>query len=42
MGDRVLVLGGGPAFQPEVHYFVGGGTPLYGAALYRLREQDFG
>ncbi len=30
------------AFQPQVHYFVGGATKLYGAALYRLREQDFG
>lgn len=28
-------------FQPQVHYFVGGATKLYGAALYRLREQDF-
>jgi len=25
-----------------VHYFVGGATKLYGAALYRLRPQDFG
>jgi len=30
------------AFQPQVHYFVGGATKLYGAALYRLRPQDFG
>jgi choline dehydrogenase-like flavoprotein len=30
------------AFQPQVHYYVGGATKLYGAALYRLREQDFG
>ena len=29
-------------FQPQVHYFVGGATKLYGAALYRMREQDFG
>ena len=28
-------------FQPQVHYYVGGATKLYGAALYRLREQDF-
>src|SRR5882757_9685 len=28
-------------FQPQVHYFVGGATKLYGAALYRLRERDF-
>ena len=29
-------------FQPQVHYFVGGATKLYGAALYRLRPEDFG
>jgi choline dehydrogenase-like flavoprotein len=33
---------GGKAFQPQVHYFVGGATKLYGAALYRLRKEDFG
>jgi choline dehydrogenase-like flavoprotein len=32
----------GKAFQPQVHYFVGGATKFYGAALYRLRERDFG
>ena len=32
----------GDAFQPQVHYFVGGATKMYGAALYRLREEDFG
>jgi choline dehydrogenase-like flavoprotein len=31
----------GTAFQPQVHYFVGGATKLYGAALYRLRPKDF-
>jgi choline dehydrogenase-like flavoprotein len=31
----------GTPFQPQVHYFVGGATKLYGAALYRLRPQDF-
>jgi choline dehydrogenase-like flavoprotein len=34
--------GSGKAFQPQVHYFVGGATKFYGAALYRLRERDFG
>jgi choline dehydrogenase-like flavoprotein len=34
--------GEGHAFQPQVHYFVGGATKFYGAALYRLRERDFG
>jgi choline dehydrogenase-like flavoprotein len=29
-------------FQPQVHYFIGGATKLYGAALYRLRKEDFG
>ena len=33
---------GGTPFQPQVHYFVGGATKMYGAALYRLRPQDFG
>ncbi len=32
----------GKPFQPQVHYFVGGATKLYGAALYRFRPQDFG
>ncbi|MFF0344337.1 GMC family oxidoreductase [Kribbella sp. NPDC004875] len=34
--------GHGKPFQPQVHYFVGGATKFYGAALYRLRERDFG
>src|SRR6187431_1792737 len=32
----------GTPFQPGVHYYVGGATKLYGAALYRLRKEDFG
>jgi choline dehydrogenase-like flavoprotein len=32
----------GKSFQPQVHYFVGGATKMYGAALYRLRREDFG
>jgi choline dehydrogenase-like flavoprotein len=31
----------GKTFQPQAHYFVGGATKMYGAALYRLRERDF-
>jgi choline dehydrogenase-like flavoprotein len=31
----------GNIFQPGVHYYVGGATKLYGAALYRLRPRDF-
>lgn len=33
---------GGGTFQPGVHYFVGGNTKVYGAALPRLRREDFG
>ena len=33
---------GGKPFQPQVHYYVGGATKLYGAALYRFRAEDFG
>jgi choline dehydrogenase-like flavoprotein len=29
-------------FQPGSHYFVGGATKLYGAALFRMRQEDFG
>ena len=29
-------------FSPGVHYFVGGNTKVFGAALPRLREADFG
>jgi choline dehydrogenase-like flavoprotein len=34
--------GDGKPFQPQVHYNVGGATKFYGAALYRLRAEDFG
>ena len=32
----------GHAFHPGLHYFVGGNTKVYGGALFRLREKDFG
>jgi len=32
----------GKEFQPGTHYFVGGNTKFYGAALFRFRKQDFG
>jgi choline dehydrogenase-like flavoprotein len=32
----------GEAFHPGLHYYVGGNSKVYGAALLRLREQDFG
>jgi choline dehydrogenase-like flavoprotein len=31
----------GKPFQPQAHYYVGGATKMYGAALYRLRPGDF-
>jgi choline dehydrogenase-like flavoprotein len=31
----------GQAFHPGLHYFVGGNSKMYGAALFRLRERDF-
>ena len=32
----------GASFHPGLHYFVGGNSKVYGGALLRLREQDFG
>lgn len=34
--------GRGKEFQPGTHYNVGGNTKFYGAALFRMREADFG
>lgn len=31
----------GQTFQPGLHYYVGGNSKVYGAALFRLRERDF-
>ena len=31
----------GHPFHPGIHYWVGGNTKVYGAALFRLRPQDF-
>lgn len=31
----------GDAFHPGLHYYVGGNSKVYGAALLRLRERDF-
>ena len=31
----------GEAFKPGVHYYVGGNTKVYGAALPRFRREDF-
>lgn len=32
----------GKTFHPGIHYAVGGNTKVYGAALLRMRESDFG
>jgi choline dehydrogenase-like flavoprotein len=32
----------GKALHPHTNYFVGGNTKFYGAALFRLRKEDFG
>lgn len=34
--------GDGRSFHPGIHYWVGGNTKVYGAALFRLRREDFG
>jgi choline dehydrogenase-like flavoprotein len=34
--------GEGAALHPHTNYYVGGNTKFYGAALFRLREGDFG
>jgi choline dehydrogenase-like flavoprotein len=31
----------GKGFQPGLHYYVGGNSKVYGAALFRMRERDF-
>ena len=31
----------GRSFHPGLHYFVGGNSKVYGAALFRMRERDF-
>ncbi len=32
----------GSSFHPGLHYYVGGNSKVYGSALFRLRERDFG
>jgi len=32
----------GESFHPGLHYWVGGNSKVYGSALFRLRERDFG
>ena len=33
--------GDGSKFHPGLHYYVGGNSKVYGAALFRMRERDF-
>lgn len=40
--DEQWLDGDGKPFHPGTHYYVGGNTKVYGAALLRLRERDFG
>ena len=39
--DELWQSAGGESFKPGVHYFVGGNTKVYGAALPRFRREDF-
>ena len=34
--------GDGRTFSPALHYYVGGNSKVYGSALLRMRERDFG
>ncbi len=40
--DETWYGGDGRPFAPALHYFVGGNSKVYGSALLRLRERDFG
>ncbi len=40
--DEKWVDADGNPFTPEQNYYVGGNTKFYGAALFRLRPEDFG
>ena len=40
--DETWHGGDGSTFHPGLHYYVGGNSKVYGAALLRLRERDFG
>jgi choline dehydrogenase-like flavoprotein len=39
--DETWVAENGKSFHPQLHYFVGGNSKVYGAALFRMRERDF-
>ena len=40
--DETWTNAKGDTFSPALHYYVGGNSKVYGAALFRLRERDFG
>ena len=40
--DETWVGKDGRDIHPQLHYYVGGNSKVYGAALFRLREHDFG
>ena len=40
--DETWTNAKGDMFSPALHYNVGGNSKVYGAALFRLRERDFG
>ena len=40
--DETWTNAKGDAFSPALHYYVGGNSKMYGAALLRMRERDFG
>ncbi|MGH6680097.1 MAG: FAD-binding protein, partial [Bradyrhizobium sp.] len=39
--DETWYSSSGQSFRPGLHYFVGGNSKVYGAALFRLRKEDF-
>ena len=39
--DETWTNAKGETFHPALHYYVGGNSKVYGAALFRLRERDF-
>ena len=40
--DEIWYGKDGESFRPGLHYYVGGNSKVYGAALFRMRERDFG
>ena len=40
--DEIWHDADGKEFNPQQNYYVGGNTKVYGAAMFRMREKDFG